>query len=280
MKRQRQHLDELVSKLSPVEASWLDDHALECIKLLKNFPAKDAYGSEDILSLMEKDFHSAATVFRLFLDVSKDEMTLRLKEALGPGGIGVKRFKQDRDKYLNALISLGLLEKISFCVHTPLHWSDVLVERLKGGRGSAIKGQQRGRGLEDFTEDILKKVFPEACIDPRCRFIGATGFSTEKADFAVPSRNDPHLLIEAKAYGATGSKQTDVLGDLHRIVEQKRHDTLFMLVTDGLTWRERLSDLGKLIDLQNQGLIHRIYTRAMARELFEDLVQFREESGL
>ena len=165
-------------------------------------------------------------------------------------------------------------------VHTPLHWSDVLVERLKGGRGSAIKGQQRGRGLEDFTEAILQRVFPDEMIDPRCRFVGATGISTEKADFAVPSRNDPHLLIEAKAYGATGSKQTDVLGDLHRIVEQKRHDTVFMLITDGLTWRERLSDLSKLIELQNQGLIHRIYTRAMANDLFEDLQQFKEESGL
>ena len=280
MKRQRQNLDDLVSKLTPVDATWLDDHALECIQVLKNFPAKTEYGPADILEMLKSDFNSASTVFRLFLDVSKDEMTLRLKEALGPGGIGVKRFQQDQAAYLQALINLGLPEKITRIVHNPLHWSDILVERLKGGRGSAIKGQQRGRGLEDFTEDILKQVFPAEMIDPRCRFTGSTGISTEKADFAVPSRDDPHLLIEAKAYGATGSKQTDVLGDLHRIVEQKRHDTVFILITDGLTWKERLSDLGKLIDLQNQGLIHRIYTRAMANELLQDLQQFREESGL
>jgi hypothetical protein len=28
-------------------------------------------------------------------------------------------------------------------------------------------------------------------------------------------------------------------------VEQKRHDTNFILVTDGITWKQRLSDLRK-----------------------------------
>lgn len=38
-------------------------------------------------------------------------------------------------------------------------WSDVLVERLRSGRGSAISGQRRGRGVEDFAEAIVKEVF-------------------------------------------------------------------------------------------------------------------------
>lgn len=280
MKRLRQDLEGLVAKLTPVEASWMDDHAEECIRLLKNFPEKSSYSRKDLEDLLEENFRAASTVIQLFLDCSKDEMTLRLKEKLGDGGIGIKRFRKDRNAYVNSLCELGLLDLIHSFVHAPLHWSDLLVERLKGGRGSAIKGQQRGRGLEDFTEAVLRKVFQESQIEPRCRFIGVNGESTEKADFAIPNRLDPQLLIEAKAYGATGSKQTDVLGDLFRIIEQKRHDTLLILVTDGMTWKERLSDLSKLVELQNSGLIHRIYTRAMSDDLLRDLLQFKKESGL
>lgn len=43
-------------------------------------------------------------------------------------------------------------------INQPLHWTDVLVERLKSGRGSAIKGQQRGRGMEDFVEARIKRI--------------------------------------------------------------------------------------------------------------------------
>lgn len=280
MKRQRQQLQDIISTLTPVDANWLDDHAADCIQLLRKIPEKKTYTKKDVEELLSRDFSAASTVIRLFLDVSKDEMTIRLKDLLEEGGIGIKRFQKDSDAYLNALCSLGLPEKMTVAVNAPLHWSDILIERLKGGRGSAIKGQQRGRGLEDFTEELLFRVFDGTQIDTRCRFVGASGQSTEKTDFAIPSRNDPHILIEAKAYGATGSKQTDILGDIARIVEQKRNDTVMLLFTDGITWRERLSDLQKLIDLQNVGSINRIYTRAMADEFLSDLKQLKLEFGL
>lgn len=280
MKRQRQKLQDIVSALTPVDANWLDEHAADCIQLLRQMPEKKSYTKKDMAKLLSEDFSPASTVIRLFLDLSKDEMTIRMKDRLGAGGIGIKRFQSEPDAYLEALCSLGLLQKMKAAVNTPLHWSDVLVERLKGGRGSAIKGQQRGRGLEDFTEELLLQVFDKTQIDTRCRFVGASGQSTEKTDFAIPSRNDPHILIEAKAYGATGSKQTDILGDIARIVEQKRSDTVMLLFTDGITWRERLSDLQKLVDLQNTGSINRIYTRAMASEFLSDLKKLKDEFEL
>jgi hypothetical protein len=70
--------------------------------------------------------------------------------------------------------------------------------------------------------------------------------------------------------------QTNVLGDISRIVNEKRHDTHFLLVTDGITWRGRTSDLGKLVALQTAG----IYTQSMAEQLEVDLRQLKEECGL
>jgi hypothetical protein len=202
-----------------------------------------------------------------------------LRDQLGQG-LGMTRFKREPEAFYQAFEALGLLDRMTSAVNTPLSWHELLTERLKGGRGSAIKGQRRGRSLEDFVEELVADVFGKGNYHPRCSFLGARGISTEKADFAIPDKNDARILIEAKAYGATGSKQTDVIGDITRIVAEKRPDTTFLLVTDGITWRDRLSDLGKLIDMQNRGDITRIYTRGMVEQLLADLAQLKTEHGL
>lgn len=68
-----------------------------------------------------------------------------------------------------------------------------------------------------------------------------------------------------------------MIGDINRIIQEKRHDTIFILFTDGVTWRERESDFKKLVDFQNTGYIFKIYTKAMAQEFEMDLCQIRQE---
>lgn len=275
MKRVRQTFEEIVNSLLPVEATWLDEHAEDVIQMIQSLPAKAKYDASDIQSLLDRDFDTAFTVLRLFLDQSKDDFTLTLKEYFAKEGLGKgsgkNRYKLDKRGFVEALIGLGLAERMAGCVNRPLVWSDVLVERLKGGRGSAIKGQTRGRGMEDFVEKIVRSVFSDDQVEVRGNFLGATGQRRAKTDFAIPSMSDPSILIETKAYGATGSKQSDVYGDAAKILEEKRHDTVFILVTDGVTWKERANDLRKLIELQNEGKIHRIYTKSMAGQLKADL---------
>ncbi len=280
MRRYRQTVDELVQLLSRIETSWKDEHA-ECVaRVIAAIPEKSAYTRSDIEHLLDEDFGTGLTAIRLVLDLSKDELSLRLKELLGPGSIGVTRFKNDRCAFVACLDKLGVLQAMTELVNTPISWQDILIERLKSGRGSAIKGQARGRFLEDFTEGILFRVFNDVGFDTRCRFVGASGTSTEKTDFAIPSKEDPRILIEVKAYGATGSKQTDILGDMARIAEQKRHDTHLLLVTDGVTWKTRINDLRKLVEMQNCGLIARVYTQKMGQDLETDLRELRRDHTL
>lgn len=285
MKRCRQTLVELLTSLSAVGADWRDSHAESVIRLLERLPIKKNYSRADLESLFNlhdtdrEQFDINLTLVRLFLDVSKDEFTAAMRDGFGKG-LGVLKVRQQKDRFFTVLESLGLLSRMDDVVNRPLFWHDVIIERLKGGRGSAIKGQCRGRSLEDFVEKLLVRVFGEGCFDVRCQFLGATETSSEKADFAIPAKTDPSILIEVKAYGATGSKQTDVLGDINRIVEQKRHDTQFLLVTDGITWRERTSDLAKLVELQNVGKIAKIYTQSMAEQFEEDLRDLKREHGL
>lgn len=173
---------------------------------------------------------------------------------------------------------MGLLEAIALNIDRKPKWSDVLVERLRSGRGSAITGQKRGRGVEDLAESTIRSVFG-AAYDKRCSFVGARNKSA-KCDFAIPGKSNPRIVVESKGYGATGSKMTDVIGDIEKIIQAKRSDTAFLFFTDGLTWNQRKADLRKIVGYQNAGDITRIYTSSMARQFAIDLAQLKTDYAL
>lgn len=277
MKKEKQTLEKLVGALMPVEATWLDEHGEMVVETLKNLVRKEKILNSDIQSILDDDFDIGSTVVRLFLGLSKDEFTIALKGKLsGSPGPGITRYKKDKEVYLKALEDLGILTDMRTFMTQPLHWTDVLVERLRGGRGSAIKGQNRGRGVEDFVEEILWKVFDKKKVVRSCSFTGVDGRMKAKADFVVPDKSEPLIVIEVKAYGATGSKLTDVIGDVEKILKAKRSDTIFILVTDGVTWKERLNDFRALVEFQNRGDITKIYTKSMAKELERDLMSIKK----
>jgi DpnII restriction endonuclease len=289
MRRVIQTLPDILNSLQPLKVEWQDDVAAWVIERLKAFPAKDAYTEGDIREIIEntkpvsrltgQDFEDGLLVIRTFLGLSKDQFTGALAEALGEGGAGLQRYKKDPTGFLTALTDLGLLDAIVTEVRRPLHWTDTLVERLRSGRGSAISGQKRGRVAEDFAEDIIKRVFGEGGYDVRATFTGRNGV-TAKFDFAIPKRSDPRIVVESKGFGATGSKMSDVIGDVRAIIAAKRADTAFLFFTDGLTWKQRQSDLRKIVEHQNQGDITRIYTQSMAKQFEADLLTLKEEYGL
>ncbi|MBL8175214.1 MAG: hypothetical protein JNK48_11120 [Bryobacterales bacterium] len=119
----------------------------------------------------------------LFLGISKDEFQDRLGQAL-PGANGVHRFKKDRSSFVDALAQLDLPAAMTAAVNFQPTWSDILTERLRSGRGKAIKGQKRGRGLEDFTEALVREVFGDH-YEARCQFTGIAGTEPAKCDFAI-----------------------------------------------------------------------------------------------
>jgi hypothetical protein len=199
MKRYRQTTDEILQALSTNETTWIDDHSEAVMQSIEALPQKPSYGQTDIEQTLDKDFDAGITTLRLALEMSKDEFFLALKAKLGSGGTGITRYRRDRNNFISALVQLGILEALGDIANKPVSWKDILIERLKAGRGSAIKGQLRGRFLEERVEEIIERVFSEVGYDVRCRFTGASGTSTEKTDFAIPTKEDPHILIEVKA---------------------------------------------------------------------------------
>lgn len=278
MKSTRQTLPQLLDKLSLLSVDWQDETSRRVIQAFSHLPVKAEYEPSDIKALLDSNFEDGILIARLFLGFSKDQMTGALLESLGSGGVGVKRYNSDKDEFLSALQNLGLAEMMSQIVNYQPVWSDILVERLRSGRGSAITGQRRGKQLEDFVESIVREVFGSK-FDTRCNFVGQRNL-VAKCDVAIPSKDDPRIVIETKAYGATGSKMTDILGDIGKIIAAKRHDMTFILVTDGLTWKQRTSDLAKIVEHQNHGEILKIYTRSMQDDLRKDLQLLKSEQRL
>lgn len=278
MKVLAQTLNEIVLSLRPLVVDWKDDVARRVIDTIDALPIKRSYDVGDVRQLLGANFDDGLLICRLFLGLSKDQFTGAMNEALKKGGYGIKRYQKEPNAYLDGLASLGLLEAMAEQTNRTPKWNDTLVERLRSGRGSAISGQKRGRAVEDFAEKIIKQVFGSH-YDPRCTFIGPRD-KKAKCDFAIPSKGSPNIVVEAKGYGATGSKMTDIIGDIESIIAAKRKDTALLFFTDGITWKQRTSDLKKLVDFQNCGDITRIYTYAMASQFKTDLLQLKREYSL
>lgn len=278
MERVVQNIEDILNTLQPLTVDWQDETSQRVIAELEALPVKPTYTVADVQAILDKHFDDGLLICRLFLGLSKDQFSPALRDALNMQSAGVTAYRRDKASFLDALVRLGLLEAIAEQTNRVSKWSDVLVERLRSGRGSAISGQKRGRGVEDFAEDIVRKVFGEK-FSARCNFIGARD-RTAKCDFAIPSKTDPRILIESKGYAATGSKMTDVIGDIEKIISAKRPDTALLFFTDGLTWKQRKSDLKKILEYQNSGDITRIYTYSMSAQFESDLRQLRAENGL
>jgi len=280
MQRHNQTKNELVSKLGVVVTDWKDDFSDMFVTYLENFRASDQVTVDDLKDLLEKNFDGGITLFRLVLELSKDEFTEILKALFfdNLNGHGKSAFKKNPDQFVKVLAEFGLIKAFNNLMSRTYTWKEVVQERLKMGRGSAIKGQRRGKNLEDFVETLIVEVFDK--YEVRKSFVGANGLTSVKADFCIPSTQHPSIVIEVKAYGATGSKQSDVIGDVRQIITEKRSDTYFFLVTDGVTWMSRMRDFERLIQYQNLGSIYRIYTQQMKEELLRDLNQIKLELNI
>src|SRR5258708_7566158 len=180
---------------------------------------KAVYSIEDVEALLDANFDEGILICRLFMGLSKDQFTAILDAARGGAGTGVKAYRADRAGFLSDLLRIGLLDVMAVEANRQAHWGDVFVERLRNGPGSAIAGQRRGRGVEDFAEEIIKTVFGDN-YEVRCTFRGPRD-TTAKCDFAIPSKTAARILVESKGYAATGSKMTDILGDIHTIIATK-----------------------------------------------------------
>ncbi len=67
--------------------------------------------------------------------ISSDQFESVLRGIHGDAGIGVKSYHANRAALLNDVLSTGLLEAMADEANRRSDWNDVLIERIRSGRG-------------------------------------------------------------------------------------------------------------------------------------------------
>lgn len=164
------------------------------------------------------------------------------------------------------------------------HW-DVVEARYLTGKGSALRGQASGDWLEDKIGTLLENLGLRegeqfVHVDGRATVtVGDTTFDFEKGpDFVIPGLDDARVIIEAKAYvSSTGSKQTDVLGDVSKLEPIVNRGASLFMVVDGPMWRRRVSDLEALFAKRDAGVVAGIYQVETLEQLRMELKTLLED---
>ncbi|MEM0940629.1 MAG: hypothetical protein AAGI25_12690 [Bacteroidota bacterium] len=142
----------LSQNLVKVSTDWKDEFAQTFVDYLTDFNVGSSITLNDLKSLLGANFEAGVTLFRLVLEQSKDEFTETLKALFydSESGHGKTVFKKNPDQYVRTLESYGLLKSFNSLMSRNYTWKEVVQERLKMGRGSAIKGQKRGKKFGGF----------------------------------------------------------------------------------------------------------------------------------
>jgi|GEM_PF-319262 hypothetical protein len=274
-------LEEFLEQIERIPAEWLNAVGQRVVEAIPRVIERigDRAVDRALVEELLREEPYALDVFRLFLDLSQDVLANEVNARGIRGDFGSIRRKCSQHPHAaeiaEVLVDLGVLDTIE--AHRAREWTlaDVLIERYKQTRGRAVRAQRRGAALEEAVEELLQELQEEIGLtyDKGRNFVGRSGREA-KADFMIPSYQEPQIIIEAKGYEATGSKLTDVLGDVLKILQAKDPQTRFFFVTDGIGWYRRLSDLKKLVEHHHRGEIEMIYTRRTLPQLKEEIRRF------
>lgn len=272
-------LGEILLELEELPSSWMDETARELVESIDEtlaYLGTELPTQEDLAREFSRQ-PNFLDVCRLFFGHSQETVAHMICEQLeckSTGFVNLRKLAQKEPlRMASVMVELELPELIHN--YTTRQWTtkDILVERYKMSRGRAIAGITRGRGLEDEVEKVLNEAGVR--FERGVTFTGKKG-QTAKCDFCIPTKHHPKIVLESKGFEATGSKLTDFLGDVLKIVQAKESHMYFFVVTDGRGWHNRQSDLKRLIEFHEDGDVDMIYTRARLHELADHVKHIYE----
>lgn len=279
MKLTKVTLGEILLELEELPSSWMDETARELVESIDETIASlgNKIPDQEDLRLEFLRQPNFLDICRLFFGHSQETVAHMICAGLACKSTGFVNLRKIAQKEPAKMAAVMVELELPDLIHnyTTKKWTtkDILVERYKMSRGRAIAGQNRGRALEDEVEKVLiEKGIP---FQRGVTFTGQKG-QTAKCDFCIPTKDHPKIVLESKGFEATGSKLTDFLGDVLKIGQAKEYQMYFFVVTDGRGWHNRQSDLKKLVDFHDEGLLDMIYTRARLHDLADHVKQIYE----
>jgi hypothetical protein len=156
-------------------------------------------------------------------------------------------------------------------------FGDVLIARA-GSRARAAAAGDRGRRVEDEIELVVQSLgLP---YQMRTQFTGRGGASSP-ADLAIPAGGAAaQIVVAAKGFNSTGSKQSDAVGEVETMARVRRPTQYVMAAIDGIGWKSRRADLRRLYDLWADGEIDGMYTLSTLDRFRSDVEAAARRVGL
>ncbi|MFB3764586.1 MAG: hypothetical protein ACE14P_04990 [Methanotrichaceae archaeon] len=201
---QQVSLEELLRQLKRIPAEWLDEDGRKVLESIPQVIGRidNLVLDQNLIGTMLIENQYALDVFRLFLDVYQDVLAneMRVRGVKGDFTSIRSKCKNEVEQIAQILIELGLIDAVES--HRSHEWTlqDILWDRYGHMRGRAMTAQKRGATLEDAVESILIELRDEMNLtfDRGGNFVNRSG-ERAKADFSVPSRENPKSPIEGES---------------------------------------------------------------------------------
>lgn len=158
-------ISDLISQIERIPSDWrngLSDEVVRSIEKICKYFEENGINEKSLEHILNTEKY-ALDVVRLMLELSQDEF---LNELLYFAKIPIGRSfasarnnsKKFSKKIAKILIHRLNIDKLESDFHKNWNYCEILTERYKYTRGRAIKGQKRGRVLEDEVEELLKEI--------------------------------------------------------------------------------------------------------------------------
>jgi hypothetical protein len=216
--------------------------------------------------------HLAASV-----GISKELLRNLLRHELGT--TSHMKLARDRSRELVRLLDreFGLVKQVASERDRVWTFADVLIERT-AARSRASGSIRRGRDIEDQVEAIVREL--GLSYKMRTFFVGLNG-QEAGCDLAVPGTGASAEIVGAmKGFDSTGSKQSDAVNEIRRMADVREPRQFVFVVVDGMAWKNRQKDLGRIYELWERKRIDGLFNLSMLADFRSDLKRAARLRGL
>lgn len=192
---------------------------------------------------IDSEFNSEWNFQRIKTKIKDDErFTREIAKLLVEGA---------KDKELKKLLPRYYLEKLNL---KEVAGEPEIKRRLKIKEQESRKwyGNLKGKKVENIIRDELERIKLKHGVNYER---GRIDLIHTDADWVVPSKNDPHVIIMVSYQETTSSGQTNKARDMYRAYERVREKNMrykekrvFINFVDGIGWLARKADFKRLVE--------------------------------
>lgn len=225
--------------------------------------------SVEKLAAFIKENPHAVPILTTCIGLTQEQFKNLLSHRMGTAGW--IRLARTRPGELIAMLEqdFELIRKLGEQLDRDWTLADVLLERYLWSRRGAASAVSQGRSVEDEVERVVLRLgLP---MEPRTQFLGKGGESAP-CDLAIPAGGlHTQIAIAMKGYNSTGSKLSDAVREVDRMVNVRTPRMYVYVIVDGIGWRSRKADLRRIYNFWERKEIEGLYTLAQLDEFEREL---------